>query len=131
MNSNLKLREYGCEDNLHIDGRNIPYQLVTAGDYLYAKNENWTEEDLEKFQDNQYEIYKRISQIMALKQSCVLLRHTSHSCQSLSDNLFDLKLELMRELSEKYNFEFDEDLVESLPSEEEYNKNAKWKVTRY
>ena len=39
MNNNLKLREYGREDNLNIDGRNIPYQLVTAGDYLYAKGE--------------------------------------------------------------------------------------------
>lgn len=130
MNKNLELREYECEDNLHIDGRNIPYQIVTAGDYLYAKNENWTDGDLEKFTDENYDICKRISQIMALKQSCVLLRHTSHSCQSLSDNLLDLKLELIRELKEKYNYEFDEDLVESYPDEEEYNSKARWKVSK-
>lgn len=112
MNKNLKLREYRHEDKLYIDGRNIPYQLVTAGNYLYAKNEYWNQDDLEKFQEEQYEIYKRINQIMALKQSCFLLRHTAHSCQSLSDNLYDLKLELIRELRERYNYEFDEKLVE-------------------
>jgi hypothetical protein len=121
MNRNLEFREYIGDSKLHIDGRMIPYQLVTAGDYLYAKNEGWSEEDLEKFSEDHNEIFERISQIMAIKQSCVLLRHTSHSCQSLSDNLFNLKLELIRELEEKYNYDFDEDLVESFPSEEEYN----------
>jgi hypothetical protein len=128
MNKNLELREYGCEDNMHIDGRNIPYQLITAHDYLYAKNEEWSEEDVEKFQEEQCSIYDRITQVMALKQACVLLRHTSHSCQSLSDGLFDLKLELIRELSDKYNYDFDEELVESYPSKEEYNSKARWKV---
>jgi hypothetical protein len=128
MNTNLELREYCCEDNLHVDGRNIPYQLSTAHDYLYAKNEDWSVEDVEKFQEENNELYDRITQIMALKQSCVLLRHTSYSCQSLSDGLFVLKLELIREIYDKYNYIFDEDLVESYPSKEEYNNKARWKV---
>lgn len=128
MNKNLELREYGCEDNLHIDGRNIPYQLVTATDYLYARNEDWNEEDIERFMEVQYEIYERMTQIMALKHSCVLLRHTSHSCQSLSDNLFNLKLELIRELKDNLNYEFDEELVENYPSKEEYNSKSRWKI---
>ena len=121
MNTNLELREYIGDSKLRIDGRMIPYQLVTAVDYLYAKNEEWSQEDLEKFTEDNNEVYTIISQIMGLKQSCVLLRHTSHSCQSLSDDLFDLKLKLIWELKEKFNYEFDEDLVESYPSEEEYN----------
>jgi len=128
MNVNLELRDYGCEDNLRIDGRNIPYQIFTAAHYLYAKNEDWSEEDIEKFQEENNGIYERITQIIALKQSCVLLRNTSHSCQSLSDRLFDLKLELIRELSDKYNYDFDEELFENYPSKEEYNSKARWKI---
>ena len=37
MNENLKLREYENESKLKIDGRNIPYRLITASDYLLAK----------------------------------------------------------------------------------------------
>ena len=118
MNKNLekRLREYKHEYNLNIDGRNIPYALVTAFDYLLAKNENWTKNQVYDFKKNNYEIYKKLNQIIALKQSCVLLRNTSYSCQSLPDDLFELKLELIHELREKYNYEFDEDLYENFPS---------------
>ncbi|MDF2950555.1 MAG: hypothetical protein K0S18_138 [Anaerocolumna sp.] len=125
MNKNLKLRDYLSKNNLNIDGRNIPYQLVTATDYLYAKNENITEDERDNFVEENNELYKRINQVMALKQACVLFRNTSYSCGSLSDDLFDLKLELIRELKEKYNYDFDEKLVESYPSEEEYNKKTR------
>lgn len=119
MNPNLELREYKGEHNLHIDGRYIPYQIVTVTDYLFAKNDNWNYDDIERFSEENYEIYERLNQIIALKQSCVLLRHTSHSCGSLSESLYSLKLELIRELKEKYDYNFDEELMESFQSSEE------------
>ncbi|WP_206459386.1 hypothetical protein [Anaerovorax sp. IOR16] len=97
-------------DNISIDGRMIEYRIVTVYDYLEAKN--YTNEQIEEFCNNYYEIYQRINQILALKQSCYLLRRTSHSCGSLSDDLFQLKLRLIKELKERYNFEFDDDFVE-------------------
>lgn len=122
MNKNLKLRKYTGEKNLHIDGRNIPYQLVTVADYLYAKNEDWEKADLEKFIEENKTLYLRINQIIALKQACVLFRNTSHSCGSLSEDLFSLKYELITEVKRKFGYEFDEQLMESYPSEEEYNR---------
>ena len=106
---------------IKIDGRDIAYELVTASDYLVAKNIDelgFCEdvEDLENWIENNYEIYERLTQIMALKQSCYLLRRTSHSCQSLSDGLYKLKNELIIELKEKYNFDFDDNFVESFKS---------------
>jgi hypothetical protein len=96
-------------DRIEIDGRMICYRLVTAFDYLTAKgySESKAEELLEG------EVGRLLTQIMALKQSCFLLRRTSHSCQSLSDGLYDLKMRLILELKEKHNFEFDNKFVES------------------
>jgi hypothetical protein len=96
-------------ENINIDGRMIPYQLVTASDYFNAKD--YSETEMDEFFDN--EVGEIVNQIMGLKQSCYLLRHTSHSCQSLSDNLYSLKLRLIHELKDIHNFEFDDDFVES------------------
>lgn len=115
MNKNLEPRQYLNEDNLHIDGRNIPYSLVTATDYLLAINENWNDNDVENFIDENYARYDLLTQIMALKQACVLLRYTSHSCQSLSDGLYNLKWTLIKELKDKYNFDFSDEFVENFP----------------
>jgi hypothetical protein len=102
------MREW-LDVSLHIDGRQIPYRLVTARDYFESKGYGETEiEDL-------YEspIGELVTQIMGLKQSIFLLRHTSHSCGSLPDTLFFLKMRLIFELKEKYQFVFDDDLVET------------------
>lgn len=96
-------------DGIQIDGRMIGYRLVTARDYLNAKG--MTEEEVEDFAENKYSLYQTISQIMAIKQSCWLLRRTSYSCQSLSDSLYSLKNRLIREL-EANGFEFDDEFVE-------------------
>ena len=115
------LREY-IPGDIRIDGRNIPYSIVTAKDYLEAKKlldgsneayEEWLEID-ENFQ-----IYTLLSQILGLKQSCYLMRRVSYSCGSLSDNLYYLKNRLIVELKEKYNFEFDDDFVEETIIKEE------------
>lgn len=103
------MREF-IGDDLHIDGQMIQYRLVTADDYLKAKG--WSQNKINQFADKQYEVYQMINQIMALKQSCFLLRRTSHSCGSLSDDLYSLKMRLIRELKEQYDFEFDDDFVE-------------------
>lgn len=115
------MREYNG-DSIEIDGRSIWYRLVTAFDYLEAKgySKNWKingfsseEESWDNWVGNNYEIYCRLTQIMGLKQSCFLLRRTRYSCQSLSDQLFDLKNELISELENKYNFIFDDEFVEN------------------
>ncbi len=103
------MREY-LGDRLQIDGRHICYRLVTASDYLLAKG--MSEKELEKFVDERGGAYDLVTQIMALKQSCFLLRRTSHSCQSLSEGLYDLKMRLIRELHEEHDFEFDDEFVE-------------------
>lgn len=115
MNKNLELREYGNENNINIDGRDIPYQIVDAEAYLFAKNEDWSMQDACEFAENNEDIYLILNQIIALKQSCVLLRNTSYTSHSLTGDLFTLKKRLIKELKEKYNYEFDEDLYESYP----------------
>ena len=113
MNKNLNLRECFDESKcFKIDGRNIQYTLETASDYLYAKHENWSSDDLDAFIDNNFEQYQTLNQVMALKQSCFLLRHTSHTCGSLADGLFALKNELISKLKKSYNFDFDDKFVE-------------------
>lgn len=94
---------------ISIDGRMIPYRLVTATDYFEARK--YSENQIDKFFD--CEVGELVSQVMGLKQSCYLLRNTSYSCQSLSDGLYALKLRLIHELKDKYNFEFDDDFVEN------------------
>lgn len=86
------MRDY-LGDHLHIDGRLICYRLVTAHDYLKAKG--WSEEKIDAFRsmcDDNYDTYKLINQVMALKQSCFLLRRTAYSCGSLSEDLYSLKM---------------------------------------
>lgn len=97
-------------DGIHIDGRMIQYRLVTVSDYLRAKG--WSEDEINEFADKKYEVYKLVNQVMALKQSCFLLRRTGHSCGSLSDDLYSLKMRLIRELREQHSFEFDDEFVE-------------------
>lgn len=106
----MALREY-IGDGIRIDGRMIPYRIVTACDYLEIIG--MTEEEIEDFAEKKYETYKLINQIIAIKQSCFLLRHTNYSCGSLSDHLIDLRDRLIVELKDKYNFDFDNDLMES------------------
>lgn len=104
------MRDY-INEPVHIDGRNIPYPIYTDADYL-KYHDNIDEEKLDGYRANNMVMCKTISQIMAIKQSCFLLRHTSYSCQSLSDNLYELKIRLIKELKEKYNYEFDDEWVE-------------------
>ena len=97
-------------DKISIDGRMIEYRLVTATDYLKAKG--WSEDQIHALYEEKYEVAQTINQIMGLKQACYLLRRTSHSCGSLSDDLYSLKNRLIIELKEKHDFEFDDDFVE-------------------
>lgn len=112
-------RKYSGKE-LKIDGRDICYEIVTARDYLVAKNVdglgNGDEEVIEEWMEKNYPIYERITQILALKQSCFLLRRTSYSCGSLSDGLYQLKNELIADLECNFNFSFDDDFVENFKS---------------
>lgn len=110
------MREYICE-KVEIDGRTIPYPVFTAAQYL-AEHDHMSQEEIECFMENNWEVYLTINQIIALKQSCFLLRHTSYSCDSLSDSLYNLKLQLINELKEIYNYIFDDNWMESLVEED-------------
>lgn len=103
------MREF-IGDFISIDGRMIGYRINTVTEYLKAKG--LTEDEIEDFAVKNDEIHKLINQIIAVKQSCWLLRRTSHSCGSLSDNMFELKLKLILELKEQYNYTFDDELME-------------------
>ncbi len=98
------MREY-INKTFRIDGRMIPYPVFTSGEY-FELHDKIT--DVDDFIEANPEIEELVTQILALKQSCFLLRHTAYSCQSLSDGLYRLKLKLIEELKEKYNYEFDD-----------------------
>lgn len=104
------MREY-INRPVSIDGRNIPYPVSTAYEYFELHDRV---DDVNVFADNNPEICILVNQIIALKQSCFLLLHTTHSCQSLSDDLYQLKLRLIQELKEQYNYEFDDVWMEKL-----------------
>lgn len=108
----MSIRPYIDNKKLSIDGRMIPYPLVTAGDYLEAKH-NMTEEEVEKFIDDHYEQYTMLNTIIAMKQSCFLLRNVSYSCGSLSDNLYAHKNDMVGKYNETYDVPFDEDFYEN------------------
>lgn len=109
------MREY-IKKKIDIDGRNIPYPVYTAVDYI-IDHDGLSGNELEEFFDKNQELCKRINQIIAIKQSCYLLRRVSHSCQSLSDDMYQLKLELIKDVSEKYDYIFDDEWMESLVSD--------------
>jgi hypothetical protein len=109
MNRTFRIRPYIGHENLSIDGRMIPYPLVTAGEYLKAKHEDMTDQDLDEFIDNRLEQYSMLNTIIAMKQSCFLLRHTRYSCDSLADHLYDHKNDMVSKYNETYPDEpFDE-----------------------
>lgn len=97
---------------INFDGRMIPYPLVTAGDYLEARY-GMTEYEVKNFVDEHREQYSMLNAIIAMKQSCFLLRHTSYSCQSLPDDLCEYKKELVARYNESYDDPFDEDFYEN------------------
>lgn len=104
------MREY-IDLDIRIDGRTIPYPVFTSSEY-FALHDNI--DNVDDFIETNPEIDKLVTQILALKQSCFLLRRTTHSCQSLSDSLYELKIRLMKELSEKYQYIFDDEWMEKL-----------------
>lgn len=104
------MREY-INEEVHIDGRKIPYPIYTVDEYIQM-HDGINKEEMENWIEENQEISKKVNQILAIKQSCFLLRNTTHSCQSLSDDLYDLKLRLIVELKEIYGYEFDDDWVE-------------------
>ena len=98
-------------DSISIDGRMIGYRIETASDYLEVLG--FSEDEIETFSEENPDIYTLINQVIGLSHSHWLLRRTSHSCGSLSDNIYSLKLRLINELQSNYNYIFDFDLFES------------------
>ena len=106
------MREYK-KGEICIDGRNIPYTVFTAADYL-IHHDGLTEEAMYEFMNGHYGLYQKINQIIAIKQSCYLLRRVDYSCGSLSDDLYSLKMELILKIKNEYGYIFDDDWMESL-----------------
>ncbi len=107
----MSIWPYISNKKLAIDGRMIPYPLVTAADYLEARF-GMKESEIEDFIDSHYEQYTMLNAIIAMKQSCFLLRHTEYSCGSLSDNLYAHKNDMVVKYNETYDEPFDEDFYE-------------------
>lgn len=113
MSRTFSIRPYIGMDNLHIDGRMIPYPLVNDRDYIMAKNTEMTDEEYEDYAESHYEQLQMLGAIIAMKQSCVLLRHTAYSCGSLSDSLYRHKNEMVAKYNELYPEDpFDENFYE-------------------
>lgn len=74
--------------------------------------------------DYNNELYIIINQIIALKQACFLFRRITHSCGSLSSDLFSLKMNLIHKLNKEYNFNFDEDFMERDGMPQQYCKTC-------
>lgn len=116
-----EMRDY-IDRNIRIDGRLIPYTVYTSWEYFELHDRI---EDVESFVESNPEIEELVTRILALKQSCFLLLHTAYSCQSLSDSLYGLKLKLIRELKEKYSYEFDDAWMENLVAHSAQNGDKK------
>jgi hypothetical protein len=113
MSRNFFIRPCIGNTDLSIDGRMIPYPLVSAEEYLMARHENMTDEDMDEFVENHYGQYSMLNAIIAMKQSCFLLRHTKYSCDSLADHLYAHKNDMIAKYNETYQDEpFDEDFYE-------------------
>ena len=81
---------------MKINGKEIPfYPVVNAHDYLMT-HDKMSQEEADAFKDQYDELYEMLNQIIALKHSCYLLRQCTHSCQSMSDDLYKLKKKLVR-----------------------------------
>ena len=108
----MSIRPYIDNKRLHIDGRMIPYPLVNASDYLEEKF-GMKDNEIESFIDNHYKQYTMLNTIIAMKQSCFLLRHVGYSCGSLASDLYDHKKEMVAEYNKTYDPPFDEDFYEN------------------
>lgn len=110
------MRAYLGLNDLKIDGRQIPYLAENARDYLELHDKI---EDVDAYIEDDdapqnWQIYSLINQILAVKQGCYLLRHTTHTCESLCDSLLELKMRLIKELKDEYSYVFDDEWNDSL-----------------
>ncbi len=108
----MSIRPYIGNKDLSIDGRMIPYPLVTAMDYLEAKHGEMTEEERNTLVDRHHEQIVMLNIIIAMKQSCFLLRNTMYSCGSLPDDLDAHKNNMVAKYNETYYEPFDEDFYD-------------------
>lgn len=104
------MREY-INFDITIDGRMIPHPVFTSSQYFILHDNI---DNVDNYIDANPEIDELVTQILALKQSYFLLRHTTHSCQSLSDGLYFLKMKIIKELAEKHRYIFDDEWMETL-----------------
>ena len=96
-----------------IDDKNVPYLVANAGDY-YRKIEGYTPDMVDYMMDFCWKQTSLINQIIGLKISCYLLRHTTGMCESVPDCLRALKDDLIKQLKKKYDYDFKEAEMEEL-----------------
>lgn len=94
---------------LHIKKQDVGYNVENATQYLMKKNSCTIDEANELIEENE-EVRTLINQIIALKWSNRMLRHTN-VCESLSMDLVKLMQGLIKDLKDKHNIEFDETIL--------------------
>lgn len=95
-----------------IDGRAVSENIGSAYDYieyviLKSEYENSDGYDCWMFIEENEGVDVLLSKIIALLYSHRLLRNTSHICGSLTDSAIEMINELIQELKEKYDIDFD------------------------
>lgn len=93
--------------NVHIDTVIPAFEITSAAKYL-AVHDGLSQEEIDNVIDGMPELYQKLTQVLAVKHSISLLRRTGGLCQSLTDSLIILGIELERELKAKYNYDFDD-----------------------
>jgi len=93
---------------MQIDGRQLPFNIKTADDYLRVVMK-LNDEQVEDYYNYRWETIDLITQIISLNLSIHILRRTNHTCQSLPDSLRELRGRLIGELNNKYDvvYEFE------------------------
>lgn len=95
---------------LHIKKQDVGYDVETVVGYLMKKN-GYTVKEANEYVEKNQDTSLLINQIIALKWSNRLLRHTN-VCESLSIDTVKLMKGLIKDLKDKHNIEFDETTLE-------------------
>jgi len=105
-------REF-IDKRISIDGRNLPFSIVTARDYLetVGKFDSRDEEGVELWINDNWTLYSLVNSIIALKNAHYLLRRVSYSCGSLADSIYETMEEKEALLHKNFNMDFDFDLI--------------------
>lgn len=99
-------------DNVHLFWKDFPYKIDFADGYFERKG--MTQNEIDEFceNDNNYEIWKKINQVISILIARFLFSHTRGGyAGEMMDYLIDLVDEIIKETKEKYNYEIDLEMI--------------------